>query len=142
VSEPAAPAYTIADNLRWFAIVYVLSTIGASLLLFALTQVGVQLPGAGVAIGLFLGIAMLAGHRFATKRAGAWTPSDRNTLALGYVAVSVAVSCGLLGLSMAVSPEARAALPIAAIVLLVTTLIFYGLARFALAMVARRAAAP
>jgi hypothetical protein len=139
VNEPTAPAYTIADSLRWFAIVYALSTLGAFLAIMALAQIGVQVPGAGLSIGLFLGIAMLAGQRFATKRDGAWTPADRGKLALGYAGVSLAISGGLLGIGLAMSPQLRPALPIALAVLAAVTIVCYGLARFALAMVAKRA---
>jgi hypothetical protein len=63
VNEGAAPAHTIAANLRWFAVVYVIALIVLSFVVNLLRTVGVPLPSAGLGIGGFVARVYLAGSR-------------------------------------------------------------------------------
>jgi hypothetical protein len=143
VSEAAQPTYSVAANLRWFAVVYIVALILLGFIVNLLRTVGVDLPSSGIGIGVFAALVYLAGSRFAARRE--WTGRDRHNLALGYVVVAILVSCLLMAIVLALDPAAASMLAgagqmigvILAIVVGVAV-IYYGMARLMLMMLARR----
>jgi hypothetical protein len=143
VSEAAQPTYSVAANLRWFAVVYIVALILLGFIVNLLRTVGVDLPSSGIGIGVFAALVYLGGSRFAARRE--WTGRDRHNLALGYVVVAILVSCLLMAIVLALDPAAASMLAgagqmigvILAIVVGVAV-IYYGMARLMLMMLARR----
>lgn len=146
MSESAQNDYTIAENLRWFGAVYV-----AALLLvgFAVGMLraaaGIELPSTGIGIGVYVALVYLAGNRFAARRGFNWTSRDRHNLALGYLILAVLVSCALMALMFVIEPASIAMLSglgnmiaIVIAIVLVVALLYYGMARLALKLIARR----
>lgn len=146
---PPATSTTLADNLRWFATIYVLGTIGAMIALGALSQIGINVPGPGVGAGLFFGIVALSTQRLAKQRD--ITKQERGKLALGYVLLALAISIVLIALMLAAAlalvgphmlaqmiPLDAGALGFVAIALIVVSLIYFVGARFVVGMVAAR----
>jgi hypothetical protein len=144
VSVTAAdPAYTIAQNLRWFALVYLVALVLTAALAAYLQTINITLPSTGVGIGVYAGVVAVAGHRFANRRD--WTGRDRNLLSFGYVAIAVVLSCALAGLLIFVESSPFAAMSsdamfmgIIAAALLIAALIYYAMARLMLWLIARR----
>jgi hypothetical protein len=143
VSDVAQPTYSIAANLRWFAAVYVASVIVLSFAVNLLRTVGVDLPSAGLDIGVFVALTYVAGGRFAARRA--WTGADRHTLALGYAAVAILLACARVVAVMLIDPTTRSmvvasgqTIAIALAVVVALALLYYGMARLMLMLLARR----
>jgi hypothetical protein len=143
VSETAQPTYTVAANLRWFAVVYVVALILLRFIVNLLRTVGVDLPSTGIGIGVFAALVYLAGSRFAARRE--WTGRDRHNLALGYVVVAILVSCSLMAIVIAIDPATASMLTgignMIGVVLAIAAgvaLFYYGMARLMLMMLARR----
>jgi hypothetical protein len=143
VSETATPTYTIAASIRWFASVYLVSVILLSFIVNLLRTVGVDLPSAGLDIGVFVALTYLAGNRFAARRA--WTGGDRHNLALGYAAVAILLSCARVVAVMLLDPTTASmigatvqTIALAVAVVAGLALIYYGLARLMLMIAARR----
>lgn len=147
MSDAVAPAYTLAASLRWFGIVYSVALLGVAVVVGVAATYGVTVPTTGLSIGLFAGVVVAAGQRYARKRGG-WTGRERTHLAIGYTAIAVVVSVILFALVLVIDVAARAMiadmLDQVGLLLLgifaVAVLIYFGLARFALAMIARRRA--
>lgn len=137
------PSYTIAANLRWFALVYVVSIVVLGLIVGYLQTVGVTLPTTGLGIGLFAGIVAAAGARFSTRRA--WTSPDRNLLALGYMAVAATLSC-LLAAALVFTDASTlhdltsggSFVVMALVVMFVVAVIYFITGRLTLMLIARR----
>jgi hypothetical protein len=143
VSEAAQPTYSVAANLRWFAAVYIASVIVLSFVVNLLRTIGVDLPGAGLDIGIFVALAYVAGSRFAARRA--WTGADRHNLALGYAAVAIVLVCARVIAVLLIDPSASAMITASAQTIAVTlavvvalALFYYGAARLMLMFIARR----
>lgn len=142
MSDTDTPNYTIAANLRWFALIYFAALIAVMMLVVILQNFGVTLPSTGLSIGLYAGVVAAAGQRFALRRR--WTGRDRNLLALGYTAIAAAISCALAGALVFVDPAAMGLgnlsgmVGLAAIVVVIVGLIYYGMARLMLMLIARR----
>jgi hypothetical protein len=143
VSETAQPTYTIAANLRWFAAVYVASVIVLSFAVNLLRTVGVDLPSTGLDIGVFVALTYVAGGRFSSRRA--WTGADRHMLALGYAAVAILLSTARVAAVMLIDPATRSMVTASAQTMALTlavvagfALIYYGMARLMLTLLARR----
>lgn len=143
MSATEQPAYTISANLRWFAFVYLVAVVGAVALAAGLESVGISLPSIGVGIGVYAGVVAAAGQRFAERRD--WTGRDRNLLALGYVIIATAVSSLLGGAmllldstSLAVVTNGGAFIGILVGALTFVSLIYYGMARLMLMVIAGR----
>ncbi|QGZ95169.1 ABZJ_00895 family protein [Terricaulis silvestris] len=143
MSEAAQPTYSVAANLRWFAVVYIVALILLGFIVNLLRTVGVDLPSTGIGIGVFAALVYLAGSRFAARRE--WTGRDRHNLALGYVAVAITVSCTLMAIVMLLDPATAAMLmgigDMIGVVLAIAAgvaLFYYGMARLMLMMLARR----
>jgi hypothetical protein len=139
----ATSAYTIAANLRWFALVYLVAILLTAALAAYLQTINITLPSTGVGIGVYAGVVAAAGHRFANRRD--WTGRDRNLLSLGYVAIAVVLSCALAGVLIYLEPSTFAAMSadatfitIIAAALLIAALIYYAMARLMLWLIARR----
>ena len=150
MSDSAQFDYTIAENLRWFGAVYV-----AALLLvgFAIGMLraaaGIELPSTGIGIGVYVALVYLAGNRFAGRRGFNWTSGDRHNLALGYLIIAVVVSCLLMAAMFALEPASLAMLSnlsgmigILIAIVLAVALLYYGMARVALKLIARRGGQP
>lgn len=103
----AAPdATSHAANLRWFALIYLAISVGVTVLVFALAQLNVAPPVAGLSAGAFLAAVSAAGMRQAKKTEGGWTPADRAALSGGYVLVALGMTlmaCGLIAAFAAVT---------------------------------------
>lgn len=143
MSDATRPAHSVAANLRWFAVVYLVALIVLSFVVNLLQTLGVALPSTGVGIGVFAALTYLAGSRFAARRD--WTGRDRHHLALGYVAIAIAVSCALMTIVMLLDPATAAMLTgigdMLGVVLLIAAgvaLFYYGMARLMLMLLARR----
>jgi hypothetical protein len=143
VSEAAQPTYTITANLRWFAAVYVASVIVLSFAVNFLRTVGVDLPSAGLDIGVFVALTYVAGGRFAARRA--WTGADRHKLAIGYAAVAIVLACARVVAVILIDPATGSmvtasvqAIAITIAVIVALALIYYGTARVMLMLLARR----
>lgn len=143
MSDAAQPTYTVAANLRWFAVVYVVALILLGFVVNLLRAAGVDLPSTGIGIGVFAALVYLAGSRFAARRA--WIGRDRHNLALGYVIIAIAVSCTLMAIVLAIDPATAAMLSgigdVLGVVLAIAAgvaLFYYGMARLMLMMLARK----
>lgn len=142
MSDVSAPSYSIAANLRWFALIYLAALIVVVILVVVLENFGVTLPSTGLGLGLYAGVVATAGQRFAQRRD--WSGRDRNLLSLGYTIVAAGISCGLAGALLFVDPaavgigDAAGLTGIIAIAALVVGLIYYGMARLMLMLIARR----
>jgi hypothetical protein len=141
VSESTAPTYTIAANLRWFAVTYIVASILYAFVINLLRKVGVDLPSVGIGIGVYIALVYLAGSRFVTRRGYDWGSLDRHNLALGYVSVVVLVAC--VGATAAfflapAPPDLGMAVGIVIVIIIVSALICYGVARLILKLIARR----
>lgn len=146
MSESTQTDYTIAENLRWFAAVYV-----AALLLvgFAVGMLraaaGVELPSTGIGIGIYVALVFLAGNRFAGRRGYNWTSRDRHNLALGYLIIAVVTSCLLMAAMFVLEPASLAMVSglgsmagILIAIIVGVALLYYGAARLMLKLIARR----
>lgn len=145
MSEAAAPTYTIAANLRWFAVVYVVALILLGFIVGLLRALGVDLPSTGLGIGVFAALSYIAGVRFGSRRS--WTGRDRHNLALGYVCVALVLSCTLLAIVLVIDPMTAAMLSdagqiagVLALIIAGVALLYYGMARLVLMIAARRGA--
>lgn len=89
MSVDASARYSVAANLRWFALLFVLCTLAASTLSFVLIRV----PGGAILAGViaFAASAWIASDRFWEKR-GADLRRLRAALAGGYVGVAALIS--------------------------------------------------
>ena len=143
MSDSAAPTYSIFASVRWFALIYVIAIIAVSLVADVLAQLGVVLPEVGVGIGIFAGVAGLAGQRFAQRRE--WTGRDRNRLSMGYMLVAIAISCMWAAALFFFLPQDFPAALIAPDtrvflvgIVFAVALIYYGVARLILVIAARQ----
>ena len=140
MSEALTPGYTIAANLRWFAVIYTIATVVVAAAVELAYRNGVELPTTGLNIGVYAGVTLAAAQRFAARRAREWDGRIRNNLALGYTLASTAVSVVLFGALLAFDEITRrsvvdmfsqsSAIMIGALV--VGVVIFYGMARLML----------
>lgn len=146
MSEAAAPTYTIAANGRWFALVYTAITLLLAVIVGVAYEYGVEIPTTGVNIGAFAGVASIAGQRFATRRDWTWTSKERHQLALTYMALSCVTSFALFAVLLAIDATTRDAVMamvsqlggFIAAIFVVVALVFYGMARVMLAIIAKR----
>lgn len=146
MSEDAQTDYTIAENLRWFAAVYVAGLLLVGFVVGMLrAAAGLELPSTGIGIGIYAALVYLAGSRFAARRGYNWTSRDRHNLALGYLITAIVVSCVLMAAMLIIEPSALAMFSnlggIAGIliaIILGVALLYYGMARIMLKLIARR----
>lgn len=148
MSDSAHPAYSVAANLRWFAVVYfaVSAALSAALIVALYVLPNFAPPTAGLSIGIYVGVVYAAGLRFKQKTDTQWTSRDRNWLAPGYAGVSFIVSLLIIGFAFPFDPGTRdmAALVMSdgatAIAIAIPTIwfVFWAVARCSLAVVARQ----
>lgn len=96
MSEGAVTSrYTIAANLRWFAVLFLLASLAASFVASTFAFY-VRSPALALAatFGAFAFSAWIAGDRFAEKR-GADVRKRRPDLAIGYVIVAATIILAL-----------------------------------------------
>jgi hypothetical protein len=146
VTVEAAPAYTIAANLRWLSVAYVIIEMIVAAILIGASFAGFDLPATGASVGAYAGAVSAAGYRFAGRRPD-WTSKDRHALALGYLLASVVVSCALIGLYLAFDQSpisdfldlvAQGGLGLVIGFVIFAAVLYYALGRFMLRFIARR----
>ena len=144
MSETAQPGYTVAENLRWFAVAYLIALILFGFLVNLLRNAGVDIPQTGVGVGIYAGAVLAAGSRFAGRR-GDWTSRDRHNLALGYLIIAILVSCALMAAMFVIEPATFAMMSglgsmigVVVAIVLGVALLYYGMARLMLKLIARR----
>lgn len=91
----SAPSYSIAANLRWFAVLFLVSSLAAW---FVASVLALRVPNPALALaamfGAFAFAAWTASDRFADRR-GADVRRRRADLAIGYVAVATSITLAL-----------------------------------------------